>query len=154
MKVYELAKKHGYDGTVVLSGLKEAGIPVKTPVSRIPEEHLAKAKELFPYLEKHQAGVRDIDDVPPPAKEEPMTPDKLKLRGFDSVAPEGFEARFSQYAVALRKRVIDGKKVFSVLTFAFDPATLDIKFVKEEEKRSEAKAVMDLKYEQQKLGIY
>lgn len=146
MKVFELAKKNGYDSKDVLNGLKEIGIPVKTPVSVIPEADLVKAETLFPPPVAPKERVRDVVlPTPAPHVDAPQVT-QIKVREIPTVAAEGLEPRFNQYVMGIRRRKGEGnKKEYSVLTVAFDADTLEFRLLKEEPKKTEAEAVLELK---------
>ena len=145
MKLFQYAKDNGYNSADVLRGLKEAGVEVKTPLSNLSEEALAKAKELFPVFAIPKSKVTEIPFVPTDNTKPEVHVDTLKVRGFDNVQAEGLETGYTQYVMGIRRRMVDGKKNFSVLTYAINPDTLDIKLLKEEEKKTESAAVLALK---------
>ena len=145
LKVFQLAKEGSYDSKVVLDGLKEAGIAVKTPVSVIPEGDVERARSLFPAPLIPKARITEVVMTAPEKVVEQQVVTQLKTREFNTVAAEGLEPRFNQYVMGVRRRMVEGRKKFSVLTVAFDPATLELKLLKEDEKRSEAEAILELK---------
>lgn len=145
MKVYELAKEKGYQSKEFLTMLKEMGVAVKTPISPIPEESLNKARSVTPKIvenPKVEAPIEQIGNL-----------EKLKLREFPKVSFEGLDERFSQCALGIRRQIVDGRKVFSLLTFAFDPSTMETKLVKDEPKRTDAEAILDFRMAVRKMKV-
>lgn len=145
MKLFQYAKENGYTSTDVLRGLKEAGVEIKTPLSNLTDEALAKAKELFPASAIPKERVTPVDFVPEAKPVVETHVDKLKARGFDNIQAEGLPEGFTQYIMGIRRRFVDGKKQFSVLTYAINPDTLEVKLVKEEEKKTDSAAILNLK---------
>ncbi len=165
VKVFELAKEKGYtDNKELLDILKEMGVAVKTPISSIPNEDLervrktvsAKVPEPFTPVEEDEpvaaAAARRATADRPNVKDQ-ITPEKLKVRPFQTVEFEGLDKKFSQCLLGIKREVIDGKKVSSLLTVAFNPDTLEMKVVSEEPKRTDAEAILEFRMAVRKLKV-
>lgn len=153
MKVFQLAKELGWDSKEILDALKGKGFAVKTPLSLVPEDALNFIYTEFPKQLPKTSGI--VHKVLPVEEkvEVPVDNRILKVRPFDVVPAEGLETRFSQYVMGIRRRIIDGRKTFSVLTVAFDPVTLEFKLLKEDAKRTDPESILFLKQQMSKRKV-
>ncbi len=160
MKVFELAKKYGKDNKELLDVLKKAGYQVKTPVSLLPMEKLEDIKILLGLKEEVVA-----KPLVTPATEILQTPisapsvvpqrehTKKERRQLKKHSVPGVDGRFSQYAVGIRRVMENDRMMFYVVSYLFDPDTMETKVASQVLKRTESDAIMSLKSELYEKGI-
>jgi hypothetical protein len=158
MKVFELAKEKGYGSKEFLAIIKEMGVVVRTPISTLPDDSVPLIREkvapkeitakdavvVVPASDANNADSTLVDGI---------FSVTLPKRSFQTVTFEGLEPRFNQALLGIRRRMLHGKKLFSILTLALDPETLETKLVSEEVKRTDSEAILEFRMLVRKLKI-